>query len=145
MKEISWKTDGFQFRQLGFLYRRQVVLLEDLVLWGQSCNEIQKPALVRHVRFINTTKDKVLVSTDTMKLLEQHFNCGWARTRKHLDLRILWTIGFSQKNISHVIFGDHCCLILRKVIPVSLNSFIKIFTVLYDAGEVIHRHLHVVV
>ena len=80
-----------------------------------------------------------------MELLEQNINCGWAWTRHHLDLRILWTICLSQENISHVLFNDHGGLVLRKVISIALNSFIKILTVLNDTREVIHRHLHVVV
>ena len=96
------------------------------------------------MRFINTTKDEVLILANTMELLQQDFDCGRTRTRQHLDFGILWTIGLSQKNIPHIFFCNHGGLVLRQVISISLNSFIQVLSVLDHTGEVIHRHLHVV-
>lgn len=139
------QTDGFQLRELGFLHGRQVVLFEDLIVGGQSCNEIQEPLLVRHVNLIHASKDKVLIFADLVELLQQDIDCGRARTRQHLDFSILGAIGLSMQNIPHVLLRDHGGLVLGQVVSVSLHSLIQVSFVLNEAGEVIHRHLHVVV
>jgi hypothetical protein len=77
------------------------------------------------MRFINTGKNKVLVSADLMKLLQKHINCGWSRTRQHLDLSILRTICFSMNDVSQIFLSDHGGLVLRKVITVALNGLIE--------------------
>ena len=144
LQEVSGKTDGFQFRQLGFFNGRQIVLLENLILRSQSRDEIQEPSLVRHVRFINTSKNEVLIPTYLVELLQQHFNSWWARTWQHLHFGIFWAKCLSQKNVSHVFLSNHCRLILRQVVTIALYGLIEIFAVLDDAREVIYRHLHIV-
>ena len=141
---MSWKTDGFQFRQLGFFNGGQIVLLENLILGSQSRDEIKEPSLIRHMRFINTSENEVLVSTYLVELLQQHINSWRARTWQHLHFGIFWAKCLSQKNVPHVFLGNHCRLILRQVVTIALHGLIEIFAVLDDAREVIYRHLHVV-
>ena len=95
------------------------------------------------MRFINTSKNKVLVSADLMKLLQKHINRGWSRTWQHLDFRILGAICFSMNDVSQIFLGDHGGLVLRKVITIALNCLIEISTVLHDLGEVIDRELDI--
>lgn len=97
------------------------------------------------MRFINASKNKVLVSADLVKLLQEHINSGWPRTRQHLDLSILWTICFSMNDVSQIFFCDHGGLVLWKVITVALNCLIEISTVLNDLRELIDRELDICV
>ena len=95
------------------------------------------------MRFINASKNKVLISADLMKLLQKHINCGWSRTRQHLDLSILRTICFSMNDVSQIFFCDHGGLVLWKVKTIALNCLIEISTVLHDLGELIDRELDI--
>jgi hypothetical protein len=140
---VSWETDSFQLGQLCLLHRRQVVLFEDLVVGSQGRNEIQQPALVGHVRLIDTSEDEILVSTDLVKLPQQHFDCGRARTRQHLDLSILGAICFAMQNVPHVLLRDHVRLVFWEVVPIALKSFIQISSVLHNLRELIDRELDI--
>jgi hypothetical protein len=95
------------------------------------------------VRFINTNENKVLISADSVELLQQHINCGRARTWQHLDLRILWAICFSIDDIPHIFLSDHGCFVLWEVVTIALYGLIEISTVLHDLGEVIDRELDI--
>ena len=95
------------------------------------------------MRFINTGKNKVLISADLVKLHQKHINCGWARTWQHLDLSVLGAICFSMDDVSQIFLCDHGGLVLRKVITIALNGLIEISTVLHYLGEVIYRELDI--
>ena len=140
---MSGNADGFQLGQLGFLHGRQIVLLENLILGSQRGNEIQQPTLIRDMRFINASKNKVLVSADLVKLLQKHINCWWSRTWQHFDFRVLGAICFSMDDVSQIFLSDHGGLVLRKVITIALNGLIEISTILHDLGEVIDRELDI--
>jgi hypothetical protein len=95
------------------------------------------------MRFINTSKNKVLISVDLVKILQKNINRGWSRTWQHLDLCVLGAICFSRKNIPHVLLSDHRRLILRQVVSIALHRLVEVLAVLDDAREVIHGHLDV--
>jgi len=133
LQEVSGNADGFQLRQLGFLHGRQIVLLENLILGSQRGNEIQQPTLIRDMRFINASENKVLVSAYPVKLPQQNINSGRSRTWQHLDLSVLGAICFSRKNIPHVLLSDNRRLILRQVVSIALHRLVEVLAVLDDA------------
>ena len=97
------------------------------------------------MRFVNTSENQVLILTDLVELLQQHINSGWARTRHHLDLRILGAIRFSVHHISHVVFRNHGRLVLWEVVAIANECLVEVSTVLHDLGELIDRELEVCV
>ena len=141
LDELRREGDRLQFRQLRFLHRRQVALLEDLIVRLDGAEHIQEPPLVGQVALVNAMVHDLLVLADLVELLEQDVDCGWTRAGQHLHLGELWAEGLLIDHVVHVLLGDHGALELGQVVAAAQHGLVEVAAVLHQLREVVDREL----